>query len=121
MPFQLREIEGTRIVISPGPGKLIRSTEDALDTLSFGGEHGSNRFIFLESNFPPEFYDLKTGLAGEILQKFSTYRIRAAVVGTFEQVTSKRFREFMVECNRGQQLHFLTTTEQALDWLSHIR
>ena len=37
--------------------------------------------IIHEKNITPEFFDLKNRMAGEILQKFSNYRIRLAIVG----------------------------------------
>ncbi|MDD4645730.1 MAG: DUF4180 domain-containing protein [Bacteroidales bacterium] len=43
--------------------------------------HGFDRMIIHEKNITPEFFDLKNRMAGEILQKFSNYRIRLAIVG----------------------------------------
>ena len=68
-------------------------------------------------NFGPEFYDLKTGLAGELLQKLSNYSARLAIVGTFDMVASNRFRELMAEANKGSQIHFSRSRDDALSWL----
>ncbi|KAA6304392.1 hypothetical protein EZS27_043961, partial [termite gut metagenome] len=44
---------------------------------------GFDKIVVQEKNITPEFFDLKSGMAGEILQKFSTYRVRLAIVGDF--------------------------------------
>ncbi len=89
-----------------------------LDLMAFAGEHGTNLLLLHEENLVPAFYDLSTGLAGEIAQKLWNYRTRLAVVGTFASVRSERFREFMYETNKGDQLRFLKSKEDAVRWLT---
>ncbi|MEW6516037.1 MAG: DUF4180 domain-containing protein [candidate division FCPU426 bacterium] len=96
---------------------VMRTPQDALDLLGQVYEYDISRFLFHETNFAPEFYDLKTKLAGEILQKFSNYSIQAAILGDFKAVASSRFREFMYECNQGRQLRFATSEADAVAWL----
>ena len=96
---------------------VINNVDEALDVLAFAGENGTNLLLFHERNFHPDFYNLKTGLAGEILQKFSNYQIRAAICGQFGRVGSKRFSEFIYECNRGRQLHFSDDRNKSVAWL----
>ena len=88
-----------------------------LDVLSWGSERGTDLYLFEEFNFSPEFYDLSTGLAGEILQKCANYRVKLAIVGSFDGLTSRRFRELMSESNRGSQVRFVTQRTEAADWL----
>ena len=85
--------------------------------LAWGGERETNLLVLADSNFSEEFYRLRTGLAGEILQKVSNYRVRLAIVGSFEMVTGSKFREFMTESNRGSQVCFAKTLEEATRWL----
>ncbi len=68
---------------------IIKDTQDALDLMADCGYHGASRIIVYEHNLNPAFFDLKTRLAGEILQKFSNYRVRLAVVGDFSKYNSK--------------------------------
>jgi hypothetical protein len=96
---------------------IIRSANDILDILGFGGEHDTNLLMLEETNFSAAFYDLGSGIAGEIVQKFSNYRVRAVIVGSFESVRSKRFREFMAEANKGNKLRFTKEKDEALRWL----
>ena len=98
--------------------EVIRNPQDMLDLMAFAGENGTNLLLLNEQNLDPAFYDLSTGLAGEIAQKLWNYRTRLAVVGTFTTVRSVRFREFMNETNKGNQLRFLNDTESAVRWLT---
>ena len=71
----------------------------------------------MDMNFIPAFYDLSTGLAGEILQKVSNYRVRLAISGSFKMITSKRFREFINESNKGSSVGFFLEKGKAQAWL----
>jgi len=44
---------------------------------------GFDAIILHEKTITPVFFDLKTGIANEILQKFSNCRMRLAIVGDF--------------------------------------
>jgi hypothetical protein len=57
----------------------------------------------------PAFFDLSSTAAGEIVQKFVTYRLRLAVVGdvTEHVAASTALRDFVRECNRGTQTWFV--------------
>jgi hypothetical protein len=70
-----------------------------------------------ESALPPAFFDLGTGLAGELLHKLSTYRLRLAGIVPDASVHPTRFQEFLREANRGDQFRFFTTRDEAIQWL----
>ena len=98
--------------------EMIHSPGDFLDMLAWGGEHDTNRILLQEEHFARAFYDLKTGFAGEVLQKLSNYGCRLAIAGSFTTVRSERFRELMREANKGGQLRFASTEQDAVDWLT---
>ncbi|MCX6121727.1 MAG: DUF4180 domain-containing protein [Ignavibacteriales bacterium] len=108
---------GKQYMASRSSKRFIHTPQDILDLLACGNENETNLFLLEETNFISEFYDLKTGLAGEILQKISTYRARQAIVGSFEMAESKKFGEVMVELNKGSQVRFARTKEEAVSWL----
>ena len=114
--LDLETMHAIPYVVSRSPDCFIRTTQDMLDILSWGAERGTNLYLFEEFNFSPEFYDLSTGLAGEILQKCSNYRLKLVIVGSFTGITSLRFREFMTESNRGSQVRFVAQWSEATDW-----
>uniref|UniRef100_UPI0024E1BC26 DUF4180 domain-containing protein n=1 Tax=Chryseobacterium sp. TaxID=1871047 RepID=UPI0024E1BC26 len=50
---------------------LIQSSQDGLDLMGNIYYQGFDKIVLYEKNITPEFFDLKTKIAGEILQKFS--------------------------------------------------
>jgi hypothetical protein len=60
---------------------------------------------------------LKSGIAGEILQKFSTYNFRLAIVGTFSEVQSKSLRDFIYESNKYGRINFVGSHDEAFERL----
>ncbi len=57
----------------------------------------------------PEFFRLRSLLAGDVLQKFVTYRVRVAIVGDISEyvAASDALRDFIWESNRGEHVWFL--------------
>jgi hypothetical protein len=70
--------------------------------------------IIHSSSLPQKFFELKTGIAGEILQKFSNYRMKLAIVGDFTEVKSKSLRDFIRESNDRKIITFVPSVEEAL-------
>jgi hypothetical protein len=95
----------------------ICTTADVLDLLADAYYGGANSIIVQKDAFPDDFYVLKTGLAGEILQKFSNYGMRLAIIGNFN-TTSESLAAFIRECNRGQTVLFAETFEAAANKLT---
>lgn len=55
------------------------------------------------------FFDLRTGLAGAVIQKFVTYRLRLAIVGDIsaDLAASGALRDFVRESNGGDRVWFV--------------
>ena len=63
---------------------LIKDVQSALDLIAtVGFETGCYRIVLNKSSICEEFFDLKTRLAGERLQKFFNYQVRIVRVGDF--------------------------------------
>jgi len=99
--------------ILPGTD-LIGSPDDILDLMAEARLNDSGRMIIHDKSLHPNFFDLKTKVAGEILQKFSNYRMRLAIVGDFSGFKSKSLRDFIRESNRTGTISFVGTIEEAL-------
>ena len=93
---------------------MISSPEEMLDIMATEGYNGCHGIILHENNLHRDFFDLKTGLAGEILQKFSNYRMRLAVIGDFTDIKSKSLRDFIRESNTWRIISFVDTLDAAL-------
>jgi len=112
---------GTEIAIVSSNDILINDVQSALDlmaTVSY--EVGCNRIILNKSALSEEFFDLRTRLAGEILQKFMNYRTKIAIVGDFSAYTSKSLKDFIYESNNGKDIFFYADEDQAIEKLSVI-
>jgi len=99
--------------ILPGT-TTIDTTEDLLDLLADVSYNGSSAMIIHSETLNPDFFDLKTRLAGEILQKFSNYRMKLAIIGDFSNVKSKSLRDFIRESNTRGTVNFVGNVEEAL-------
>ena len=114
MHIQTHKISHTEIAEIISDQIIIQNAEDALDLLGNVYYQGFDRMIIHQKNITPDFFDLKNKMAGEILQKFSTYRVRLAIVGDFSEFTSKSLKDFMYESNKGKHVNFVASAEAAL-------
>ena len=98
---------------------LLTVPEDANDLLGNAYYQGFDGMIISADKISPRFFDLKTRLAGETLQKFSTFQMRLAIVGDFSTFTSESLKSFVYESNRGNLIHFSPTTADAVAWFEN--
>lgn len=96
---------------------MISSAGDILDIMGEVSYHDCGGIIIHFDGFSQEFFDLNTGIAGEILQKFSNYRMRLAIVGDFTHLSGKSWRDFIRESNRGRSVNFLSSVDEAISVL----
>lgn len=118
MHIDIHEEGNIRIAEVTSEDIIITHAADGLDLLGNLYFQDVDRIILHEKNITPDFFDLKTGLAGELLQKFSNYKVRLAIIGDFEKYTSKSFRDFMFESNQRRQVNFLDTVAAAKERLA---
>ncbi len=102
-----------------GSAPVIQDAQSALDLLMHAKyELGTKNIVIDKALITEEFFILSTGLAGEILQKYVNYGGRIAIYGDYSRYTSKPLRDFIWESNRGNDVFFASTKEQALDMLT---
>ena len=92
----------------------INTEQDFLDWMASASYEGAASLILHEETLNPAFFDLKTKLAGDILQKAANYRMKVAIVGEFSKYESSSLNAFIVECNRGRQIFFVGDRETAV-------
>ena len=99
---------------------LIFDEQSALDVfMSLAYETGENRFIISKDNIIEDFFDLRTKIAGGILQKIINYRMKLAIIGDFSKYKSKSLRDFIYECNSGRDIFFVENESEALKLLGN--
>ncbi|SDF23002.1 protein of unknown function [Fontibacillus panacisegetis] len=116
------DVDGGNIAVVSGSGVLVEDIPSALDLIAtVQYETGCNRIVIHKASLSESFFDLKTRLAGEILQKFINYSVKAAIVGDFSVYSSKSLKDFIYECNNGRDIFFLPTEEEAIERLSKLQ
>jgi Domain of unknown function (DUF4180) len=114
---EVYDSKNTKIAVVTSSETIINTIEDGIDIIGNLYFQDFDRVLMHEKNFSPMFFDLKSGMAGEILQKLSTYRVRLAIVD-FSKYTSKSLAQFIFESNKGRQVNFVDSTTEALERLS---
>jgi hypothetical protein len=119
MEFIEHHTEGGKVVEIVCDEVIIQSEQDALDIMAnIGYLYDSRKIIINKKHLGKDFFDLSSGLAGGILQKFSNYRVQLSVVGDFSGFASKRLKEFILESNQGRQVNFVADVSKALKALN---
>jgi hypothetical protein len=88
----------------------IRKPADILELVGVG----VGRAILLDSQLHEDFFDLSTGVAGEVVQKCVNYGIRVAVISTSVAERSTHFRQFAQESTRHGRFVFARSMDEAL-------
>lgn len=110
---------GQIVALLQSDSPIIFSGQDALElAMNLSYAEGCSRIALNRQALSENFFVLSTGLAGDILQKFTNYHIRFAVYGDFSDIKSKALRDFIRESNRGTQVFFADNAEQAVERLA---
>ena len=72
---------------------------------------GADLVVIPVARLSPDFFRLASGLAGAILQKFTNYQLRVAIVGDISAYAenSAPLRDFVRESNRRGDVRFLAS------------
>ena len=104
-----------------GDERVIVDSQSALDLLMTAKyDLGTKNIAIGKDLVHPDFFILSTGLAGEILQKYINYGGRIAIYGDFSGYTSKPLHDFIYESNKGKDVFFVGTEEEAIRRLSNL-
>lgn len=107
------------IAVITGDEEVITDVSSAMDLmLTARYETGAGRLVIDKRAVCDEFFILSTGLAGEILQKFINYHVKAAFYGDYTHYTSKPLKDFIYESNQGKDFFFTATKEEAIEALA---
>lgn len=98
---------------------VITDAQSALDLLMSAKYTAGTKNIAIDKKLVCEdFFILSTGLAGEILQKYVNYGGRIATYGDYSRYTSKPLHDFIYESNKGHDVFFVATEEEAIEKLA---
>ena len=98
---------------------VITDAQSAIDLLMNAKyDVGTKNILISKQLIAEDFFVLSTGLAGEILQKFVNYGGRIAIYGDYSHYTSKPLKDFIYESNKGKDIFFVATKDEAIDKLT---
>lgn len=110
------------IAVIAGSEKVITDVSSAMDLMmDVKYTAGTSLLAIDKETICDAFFILGTGLAGEILQKFINYHVKAAFYGDYSRYTSKPLKDFIYESNQGRNFFFVRTKEEALDALASAK
>jgi hypothetical protein len=118
MNDQVVERAGVPVLVCADDGPTISGTQDALDVIGSAFSRADVVAVPV-GRLDEQFFQLRTGLAGEIMQKFTNYRIRLAVVGDISARVgaSSALRDLVFESNRGSQIWFVADLDELDQYL----
>ncbi len=102
------------IVIS---GSAFKDSKMILDYIFGFGEGETENILIHCDTLDDEFVKLKTGVAGDILQKLSNYKHKMVVVVRNVDNFNKRFNELLSESARSNVFMVFTDYDEAVAWL----
>ncbi|HXN48694.1 MAG TPA: DUF4180 domain-containing protein [Bryobacteraceae bacterium] len=82
-------------------GEKIKGERDAIELIGEARRHGASLMVIPAERLDDHFFRLRTRIAGDIIQKFVTYRLRLAIVGDISRHLneSSALRDFVREAN----------------------
>lgn len=95
----------------------IDDVGDIGSALASGMESGG--LLLDESQLGSRFFDLRTGLAGEVFQKFTNYRVRLAIVVAEPRAYGSRIGELVHEHRQHNAVRFFGSAREARTWLAY--
>lgn len=97
---------------------VITDAQSAMDILiSAKYELDTKNIVIDKKLITEDFFILSRGVAGEILQKYVNYGGRIAIYGDYSHYTSKPLKDFIYESNKGRDVFFVATQEEAIERL----
>jgi hypothetical protein len=120
MSARTYDVHGVRVLECAAEGPVLRKPDDAVSLIGEAMAQGAALAIVPAARLDPGFFQLRTGLAGEMVQKFVNYRLRLAIVGDISELVSRSatLRGFVSEANRGGTVWFLAGIDAVAERLA---
>jgi hypothetical protein len=112
-------ISSHQFLIAGEAGISIRSLSEISNAV--GTTFGTAGLILTESDLAPEFLDLKTGLAGELFQKFTNYGLRLILIVPNPERYGDRFTELAREHRSHDSIRIVRTKDEANAWANQLK
>jgi hypothetical protein len=105
----LRVLAGERVLVIGDDVPIIRDASGGRDLIEAALNERATVVAVPVERLDASFFELRSGLAGEILQKCVNYHLKIAIVGDVSDyvAASGALRDFVVECERGRDVFFV--------------
>jgi PadR family transcriptional regulator, regulatory protein AphA len=117
MGYRVVEKNDKRYVEYASAETPLRSEQDALELVAACFENDAYLLMLHEEMLTDDFFNLRTGIAGQVLQKFSNYHVKVAVILRSEQRIKGKFKELLAESNKGNAFKAFNSLSDAEEWL----
>ncbi len=107
----------TSAAVVPATIIAIRSSADIAGALGASIERGG--LLLDETQFSAAFFDPGSGLADQVLQKFTNYRARLAIVVADPSAYGGAFGELVHEHRNHPAVRFFNSEQPARRWLAY--
>ncbi|WP_055669013.1 DUF4180 domain-containing protein [Desnuesiella massiliensis] len=121
MNYQVIEKDNKRYIKCASAETPLRTERDALDLIAASFENNTPLMIIHEEALSEDFFNLRTGLAGTVLQKFMNYHIKVAAIISSEEKINDRFREMALEANKGNDFRVYKNITEAENWILNLK
>ena len=113
MSDQLQSIGGVEVLVGAADGPPVGATT-VLDLVGDALGRGAGWIALPVARLDPDFFSLRSGVAGEVVQKLTNYRLRLAVHGDIAPLTdaSSALRDWVREVNRGPTVWFVADLDE---------
>lgn len=110
---QLQSIGGVEVLVGTADGPPVGATT-VLDLVGDALGQRAEWIALPVARLDPDFFSLRSGVAGEVVQKLTNYRLRLAVLGDIAPLTdaSTALRDWVREVNRGSTVWFAADLDE---------
>lgn len=111
--MQVQVIGDHRVLALPGAGPSL-GVGEANDLVGDAWGYDASVVAVPAERLDPSFFELRTGVAGEIAQKLVNYRLHLVVVGDLsaQLAASEALRAYVAESNRGRHVWFVADSAE---------
>ena len=123
MSYAVQQIHDLRLVVFAEAGPMLKDENDGSLVIAPAFEHEAGMIALPVNRLDATFFQLRSGIAGAVLQKFINYRLRVALLGDITPwlAKSNALQDFVREANRGEQVWFLPSLAELEQRLSAWR
>jgi hypothetical protein len=119
---EIIEVAAHRCLVVASDDPVLRTIGDATDLIGEALGEDAGVVVVPADRLDPSFFELRSGFAGDVLQKAANYRRRFAIVGDVREhvAASNAFRDLVIESTSSQSFFFVADLEALEERLGHI-